>query len=165
MSSMYSTSQMANFYSAFSTGAVRPSGVMNYVQHLLISERCRTGAHVLDMCCGRGLMIPLLAHFAPSIAQYVGVEISHANILEAVRSAGEVAPPFPCRFIRADVSRLPFVSQRSFDVVIYTSSLEHLDKASGALSIDQAVAHMSDGGSLYLSTPHTPRGVGSHVNS
>ena len=33
---------------------------MNLMQHLIVAERCAEGARVLDVCCGRGLALPLL---------------------------------------------------------------------------------------------------------
>mgnify|MGYP002228615236 FL=1 len=43
--------------------------------------------NVLDVCCGRSLMLPLLRYYAKDIASYTGVDISKANIKEAMRGA------------------------------------------------------------------------------
>ena len=79
----YSTYQMDNFYYMLSKGIVKSSGIMNYIQHVYIAERCFEGSHVLDMCCGRGLMIPALKWHSTNIAKYIGIDISKLNLLEA----------------------------------------------------------------------------------
>ena len=55
--------------------AGEPTGIMNYIQRLFIAERCRPGARVIDVCCGRGLQLPLLAG-RPAIACYLGLDIT-----------------------------------------------------------------------------------------
>ena len=47
----------------------------------------KKGMNVLDVCCGRSLMLPLLRYYAKDIASYTGVDISKANIKEAMRGA------------------------------------------------------------------------------
>ncbi|MEO6890601.1 MAG: class I SAM-dependent methyltransferase [Ktedonobacteraceae bacterium] len=155
---LYSTAQMDNFYAALARGIVKPTGIMNYLQHLFIAERCPAGASVLDVCCGRGLQVPLLTRYAPTIDQYVGVDISQANLDEAqevIWYADGHLPPFPCEFIRGDACFLASFLHRHFDVVIYTSALEHLEREAGAASLEQVTRLLADGGTLYLSTPRT----------
>ena len=156
--SAYSMFQMDNFYNALATGEVKPSGVMNYIQHLFIVERCSPNASVLDACCGRALLVPLLKKYAPHIAQYIGVDISSLNLAEAqevIRHGDGCAPPFPCSFIQADIARIPPEFDAKFDVIAYTSALEHLDRESGIASIHEVVRKLSRNGTLYLTTPRT----------
>jgi 2-polyprenyl-3-methyl-5-hydroxy-6-metoxy-1,4-benzoquinol methylase len=79
----YSPAQMDNFYQAFAAGRVKSTSIMNYLQHLFIAEQCQPGHWVLDVCCGRGLQVPLLTHVVPTHGGYIGVDISQENIREA----------------------------------------------------------------------------------
>jgi len=151
---------MDNFYKALSSATVKPSGVMNYIQHLFIAGRCYKNASVLDICCGRALMVPLLKTCAPHIARYVGLDISLTNLseaLEVIRQGDGNPPSFPCNFILGDVTCLPISLTNRFDVVVYISALEHLDRESGIISIKQIARTLAENGTLYLSTPRTPR--------
>jgi ubiquinone/menaquinone biosynthesis C-methylase UbiE len=154
----YSTSQMDNFYKALASGIVKPSGVMNYIQHLFIAERCPKGASILDLCCGRALMVPLLKRYTHNVTQYVGIDISFVNLNEAkevIHKDDGSAPQFPCSFIRGDVTQLPIKFNTKFDIIVYTSSLEHLDRESGIISLRRVSQILSENGTLYLSTPRT----------
>lgn len=157
LGSIYSTAQMDNFYNALGKAHVKPSGIMNYIQHLFVAERCPSQSRVLDVCCGRALLLPLLRKYASHIKHYVGVDISHANIREAralvARPNGD--DPFPCILIQCDITQLSMVVKQTFDIVAYTSALEHLDQQSGVLSLRQVSAVMSEAGQLFLSTPRT----------
>ncbi len=156
MNSGYSTSQMDNFYEALAMGMVKPSGIMNYIQHLFIAERCPSEASVLDICCGRGLFIPVLKTRAPHIADYVGVDISLDNLHEAQQTISKVGGcPFECKLVQGDATKLSALFTRTFDVIIYTSAVEHLDRDAGIQSIHQASKLLSKDGHLYLSTPRT----------
>jgi 2-polyprenyl-3-methyl-5-hydroxy-6-metoxy-1,4-benzoquinol methylase len=90
-----STSQMDDFYAALARGEARPSGRMNLYQYFYIAERCRPGAKVLDVYCGRGPALPLLCHYAPHIQQYVGLGISSDNLREAYERVGNLELPRP----------------------------------------------------------------------
>src|SRR5690606_34000796 len=62
--------------------------VMNYIQHHAAVQRMRKGWRVLDVCCGRGLLLPLIRYHRPTIKEYVGVDISEKNIGEQLRRSG-----------------------------------------------------------------------------
>ena len=79
------TYQMRNFYMQFRDGFFTNLDVMNYIQHLAAAHMAKKGMNVLDVCCGRSLMLPLLRYYAKDIASYTGVDISKANIKEAMR--------------------------------------------------------------------------------
>ena len=74
------TYQMRNFYMQFRDGFFTNLDVMNYIQHLAAAHMAKKGMNVLDVCCGRSLMLPLLRYYAKDIASYTGVDISKANI-------------------------------------------------------------------------------------
>jgi ubiquinone/menaquinone biosynthesis C-methylase UbiE len=157
-STNYSQAQMDNFYQAFAAGSIKPTSVMNYLQHLFIAERCKPGNWVLDVCCGRTLQVPLLKYVVPGLGGYVGVDISQENLQEApeVMRYGDGCPPsFPCELIHGDVTTDLLQLNRFFDVVIYTSALEHMEKDCGIASLAQ-VYQVLHHGTFYLSTPNTP---------
>lgn len=157
----YSTNQMDDFYTALSQGEAKPSGVMNLMQHLIVAERCPPGVRVLDVCCGRGLALPLLYRYAPNIAGYVGLDISAANLAEArtqiAALRGTLGDPFPVELVECDVAqpwpKLPDLPLGRFEVAIYTSALEHLPFEFGAQSLRHTAAALAPGGVLWLSTP------------
>ena len=152
----YSTNQMDDFYAALSRGEAKPSGLMNLLQHLIVAERCAPGARVVDVCCGRGLALPLLYRYAPTLAGYVGLDISPANLdeardrVEALHAIyGDI---FPVELVECDVAQ-PWPDLPAFDVAVYTSALEHLPFELGAASLRHTARSLASGGRLYLSTP------------
>lgn len=156
----YSVNQMDDFYAALAAGQVKPTGVMNYIQRLFIAARCGPGARVIDVCCGRGLQLPVLYRYAPHIASYLGLDITQAHLDQAAaRAAGlddvHGARPFEVTLEQCDVAGAwpPCVPA---DVIIYTSALEHLPRDAGEASLRHAARMLAEGGTLYLSTPNTP---------
>jgi SAM-dependent methyltransferase len=156
----YSTNQMDDFYDALYHGEAKPSGIMNLLQHLIVAEQCAPNSRVLDVCCGRGLALPLLYRYAPKIEGYVGLDISAANLdearqrIEALRAT--YGDPFPVELVECDVAR-PWPAllsrEQGFDIALYTSALEHLPFEFGAESLRNIAAALAPGGVLYLSTP------------
>jgi SAM-dependent methyltransferase len=148
---------MDNFYRALSSGQVKASGVMNYIQHLYIAQRC-AGCEVLDLCCGRGLALPALSRVSPPITSYLGIDISQRNLEEGSVWLKEVFPegiPFPVTFLNGDVSQLP--TSRSFQRIIYTSAIEHMPKQDGLNSLLYSYNALAAKGLFFLSTPLTPK--------
>ncbi len=157
----YSRSQMDHFYRAFAIGNIKPTGVMNYLQHLVIAQQCHPGDWVLDVCCGRALQIPLLKQLVPNLGGYIGMDIAQENLQEATELllTGDGRPPvFPCELVQGDVTTDLTTLSRLFDVVIYTSALEHMEKEAGIASLSQVARVLSPQGCFFLSTPRT-RGI------
>jgi SAM-dependent methyltransferase len=155
----YSVHQMDDFYAALGRGEVRPTGIMNYLQRLFIAERIRPGEKMVDVCCGRGLQLPVLYRYRPDLGEYAGLDISPDNLTEARRrldalDAGSPAR-FPVVFYEIDVSQ-PWPQLERFDVAVYTSALEHLPREAGIASLRHTAAALASAGRLYLSTPNTP---------
>jgi len=152
----YSTNQMDDFYTALSRGEAKPSGLMNLLQHLIVATRCTPKARVLDVCCGRGLALPLLHRYAPGIAQYTGLDVSAANLAEAHERIDALRAvydsPFPVDLIECDVAG-PWPDLPLVDIALYTSALEHLPFEFGVKSLQNTAAALAPGGVLYLSTP------------
>lgn len=154
----YSVNQMDDFYAALAVGQVKPTGIMNYIQRVYVADRCPVGALVVDVCCGRGLQLPVLYRYCPSLGGYLGLDLSAANLAEAQhRIAGldqQYGRGFPVHLVRCDVAQ-PWPITGSFDVAIYTSALEHLPRGLGIASLRHITAALAPEGRLYLSTPNT----------
>lgn len=155
----YSVNQMDDFYAALAHGQAKVTGVMNYVQRLFIAGRCPPGTVVVDVCCGRGLQLPVLFQYAPHIARYAGLDISADNLAEArdltaglERRHGRC---FEIELIQCDVAG-KWPDREPSDVAVYTSALEHLPRDLGIESLRRTYAALKPGGVLYLSTPNTP---------
>jgi SAM-dependent methyltransferase len=156
----YSVNQMDDFYAALAAGQARPSGIMNYVQHLYVALHLAPGTRLADVCCGRGLQLPVLYRYASRIASYTGLDIAAANLDEARRRiTGLDACYGGCLFdmelIKCDVAE-PWPQRPAFDAAVYTSALEHLPRELGIASLRNTAAALKPGGVLYLSTPNTP---------
>lgn len=154
----YSTAQMDHFYRAFATGNIKPTSVMNYLQHLVIAQHCHPGDWVLDVCCGRGLQIPLLKQLVPDLGGYIGMDIAQENLQEATElmlTGDERLPAFPCQLVQGDVTTDLITLPHPFDVVLYTSALEHMDKEAGIASLSQVAHVLAPQGRFFLSTPRT----------
>jgi 2-polyprenyl-3-methyl-5-hydroxy-6-metoxy-1,4-benzoquinol methylase len=156
----YSTNQMDDFYTAFNAGEFKASGVMNLAQHLYVTERIRPGDRVVDVCCGRGLALPLLCRYAPQAGDYIGLDISSTNLADATAQAARAAArwesSFPVQLLETDVSQPWPDETANADVIIYTAALEHLPQPAGAASLAHAASALAEDGMLYLSTPLTP---------
>lgn len=155
----YSVNQMDDFYAALARGEVKPTGIMNYLQRLIIAQRTRPGSRMVDVCCGRGLQLPVLYRYRPELASYTGLDISPDNLAEARARLAELEAHYPARptvdFHELDVSQ-PWPEMGPFDVAVYTSALEHLPRELGIDSLRHTVAALARTGRLYLSTPNTP---------
>ena len=159
------TYQMRNFYSQFRDGFFSQLDVMNYIQHHAAALLCHKGDNVVDVCCGRSLMLPLLRYYSKNISSYTGVDICEANIREAKRGASEKLKdmsldeyyPFKVDWILSNVSEMSNYIDKGFaDVVIYTSALEHMHKDVGTQSLKECYKIMNRDSIMFLSCPNTP---------
>lgn len=161
------TYQMRNFYMQFKDGFFSNLDVMNYIQHHAAALKAKSGIKVLDVCCGRSLMLPLLRYYAKDIEEYNGVDISEANIREAKRGASdkkltedmlEDYYPFKTHWYNADVSEMSKVIPygTKYGLIIYTSALEHMHKDVGFQSLKECHKLINDQGIMFLSCPNTP---------
>jgi SAM-dependent methyltransferase len=153
----YSMIQMGNFYETLSSGLVKPSGIMNYIQHLSIAEKCQDFSEVLEVCCGRRLIIPLLNKYSKNIQKYIGLDISPDNLKEAQHERENrcLSPYLQCEFVQGNVTELSRIFPQKFNAIIYTSSIEHMEKEDGEKSIAEINKVLCKGGHLFLSTPRT----------
>jgi SAM-dependent methyltransferase len=156
----YSVNQMDGFYAALAAGQVKPTGIMNYIQHLYVAEHLPPETRLVDVCCGRGLQLPLLYRYAPGIGSYTGLDIAAANLEEARCRISDLdrrygGRPFELELIECDVAG-PWPRRPAYDAAVYTSALEHLPRPQGIASLRNTAAALAHRGRLYLSTPNTP---------
>ena len=159
------TYQMRNFYTQFRDGFFTNLDVMNYIQHFRAAQMAGKGDNIVDVCCGRSLMLPLLRYYAKDINSYTGVDISKANIQEAMRGASKkLTPeqlktyyPFKVSWKLCNVAEMTKVIPNNFaDFVIYTSAIEHMHPVDGRASLVECYKIMKKGSMMFLSCPNTP---------
>jgi len=171
------TYQMRNFYKQFRDGLISNLDVMNFIQHQHVLKYMKKGSRVLDVCCGRSLMLPLIRWHKKNIHSYTGVDISEANIREArawsgakhlkghtfdaegqvLDSKGKRYYPFQVNYVNANVAEMTehFPEGTQFDVIIYTSSIEHMQRDAGSQSLRECKKLLAPGGTLFISCPNT----------
>lgn len=156
------TYQMRNFYRQFNDGFFSVLDTMNYIQHHQITKWCKPKSLVLDVCCGRGLMLPLLRYGVKDLKGYVGVDIEPKNVNFLEKRVTDNKPiqkgyyPFPVEFIHSDVANMSSKIKRKFDVIIYTSAIEHMHKDAGEQSLFECNKLSKKGTILILTCPNTP---------
>ena len=159
------TYQMRNFYAQFHDGFFSNLDVMNYIQHFTAAQMAKKGANVVDVCCGRSLMLPLLRYYAKDINSYTGVDISLTNIKEAMRGASKKLQPgeyktyypFKVEWKNGNVAAMSKAIPADFaDFVIYTSAIEHMHPEDGRKSLEECFKIMKKGAKMFLSCPNTP---------
>jgi SAM-dependent methyltransferase len=170
------TYQMRDVWSQLSTAMVGSLDLMSLHMHHSAALMAKKGDKILDVCCGRAMVLPLLRRLRPQILSYTGVDIHPPNYTEAYRrsagmslegkrfaknSAGSGEPfyPFVVDFVHEDVSimydTLHNLRLTPFDLVYYTASVEHMQKEAGIRSIAECYRSMRDGATLFLTTPNT----------
>lgn len=159
------TYQMRNFYNQFHDGFFSNLDVMNYIQHFAAAQMAKKGMNIVDVCCGRSLMLPLLRYYAKDINSYTGVDISEVNIREAIRGASKKLTaeeaktyyPFKVSYKLGNVANMSeFFDGEIADFVIYTSALEHMHPDDGRKSLEECYKIMKPGARIFLSCPNTP---------
>lgn len=157
------TYQMRNFYQQFADGFFSSLDVMNYIQHQKAVKYMRKGDRVLDVCCGRGLLLPLMRYKAKEIKEYVGVDIEPKNIAEQLRKSGikkiedaEEYYPFKITHVVDSCENMTqYLEPESFDVIIYTSAIEHMQRDVGFKSLQECFALLKKTGTMFISCPNT----------
>lgn len=142
---------------------------MNYIQHFKAALMAKKDMTVVDVCCGRSLMLPLLRYYAKDIKNYIGVDISETNIKEAKKGANHKGLkeedlkdyyPFDVDWILTCCSKMAeHIEHGSADLVIYTSAIEHMHhmhKDVGYQSLKECYKIMNDNSIMFLSCPNTP---------
>jgi len=162
------TYQMRNFYRQFADGYFSKLDVMNYMQHHVAAKLCKRGDSVLDVCCGRALMLPLLSYIRPDIDEYIGIDICKSNMKEAARNKGACqkltgfwkdAYTFRITLLECNVAEMSkkFSATKRFGTIIYTASIEHMQKEAAIQSLRECWKLLEIGGTMLLTTPNTKR--------
>lgn len=162
------TYQMRNPFHQFADAFASELDVMCYSIHQQAAKLCPSGGKVLDLCCGRGLLIPFLRYYT-DCALYLGVDISRKNAKfmdgwDPRKRGGphETSWPFLIDFIESNVGEMvdPIRKRKlgPFDLVVYTSSIEHMQPEAQRESLVQAARVAKIGASLYLTCPVTAPG-------
>lgn len=162
------TYQMRNIYRQFGTGFFSNLDVMNYIQHHKAAKMSKSGMNVLDVCCGRSMMLPLLRYYSKNINSYTGVDISETNIKEAKRGCAiknkeleedEVGNyyPFKTDWVLSNVAEMSkHLEAGTMDFIVYTSAIEHMHKDVGYQSLKECKTLLAKDGLMFLSCPNTP---------
>jgi ubiquinone/menaquinone biosynthesis C-methylase UbiE len=154
---------MRNFFAQFSDGFFSSLDVMNYIQHHAAVLRMKEGYRVLDVCCGRGMLLPLIRYYAPKIKEYIGVDISEENIREQLRRSGvkkiddaSTYYPFKLTHIISSVEDMDEkIEENSIDYIVYTSAIEHMQKEVGYKSLQNCFKVLKENRTMFLSCPNT----------
>lgn len=163
------TYQQRNFYVQMRDGFFSRNETFNYVLHHQVAHWAAAeaaGGHVLDVCCGRGLMLPLLRYHAPKIASYTGLDIKPGNAVwrkQRVTDGKPIDPddyyPFATSFVEGNVAQADqLLAGQQYQLVIYTASIEHMNPADGLASLGALRKLVAPGALLILTCPNTPEG-------
>lgn len=155
---IYCTSyQMRNFFNQFGDGFFYPIDFMNLVQHFAITKMIKKGQIVVDFCCGRSLLCPLIKYHKKDIGEYIGIDICESNINEAKRlEEKRHGYPFPHRWILSDIiDTSKHIPPNSIDMVVYTSAIEHSQPDVGYKSLIEAFKILKPNGIMVISAPNT----------
>jgi SAM-dependent methyltransferase len=159
------TYQMRNFYRQFHDGFFSSLDVMNYIQHHQAVRLSKPRDHLLDVCCGRGLLLPLLRYHQKDLGSYTGIDIAPQNAIWQEVRVTDGKPiaelddyyPWPTRFVEGNVAEVGRILEgEAFDYFVYTASIEHMHKESGRASLRGLRSLATPGARLLLTTPNTP---------
>ena len=162
------TYQMRNCFKQFADGVARETDFHCYFQHAAAADLCGKDARVLDVCCGRGMMLPFLRYRPKSTCSlYLGVDIHASNAVfkdgtDPRNGKQKDDWSFPVKFVESNVAEMTdpiqAVEKDPFDLIIYTSAIEHMqpDAQRASLKCCRELAH--SGTILYLTCPVTESG-------
>lgn len=156
------TYQMRNFYTQLGGAFFSNLDIMNYIQHHQIVKWCKPGMDILDVCCGRGLLLPMLRYQVKNLGSYTGVDIEPKNAIftsKRVTDNKQIEDdyyPFPVNFVHSNVSEMSNKINQKFDMIIYTSSIEHMHKEHGKQSLFECAKLSKENTKLIITCPNTP---------
>jgi 2-polyprenyl-3-methyl-5-hydroxy-6-metoxy-1,4-benzoquinol methylase len=170
------TYQMRNTYQQVATAWINSTEVMSLSMHQAAAFMAKSGDKVLDVCCGRAMVLPLLRRHRPQILSYTGVDIWEPNTREALRWSAQspienkrLSPlqpgteepyyPFGVQFVHIDASEMSGPLQQAklapFDFIIYMASIEHMQKEAGLKSLVECYQLLRPNGRMFLTSPNT----------
>lgn len=159
------TYQQRNFYTQMRDGCFTRNEVMNYALHHQVVRMAAgmPGAHLLDVCCGRGLLLPMLRYQAKGLGSYTGLDIEPKNAIWRQRrvTTGEpIQPdyyPWPTAFVEGDVAEANTLCRHGvYDLIVYMASIEHMHPERGRASL-RALRNLAHPDTvMVLTCPNTP---------
>lgn len=159
------TYQMRNFYMQMRDGFFTNLDVMNYIQHFKAVQMMNKDDVVLDVCCGRGLLLPMMRYYAKNIKEYIGVDIEPKNIQSKYKNIcnnKKINPdthyPFKTKWVISNVADMSKKIKTKVSFIVYTSSIEHMHKDHGEQSLAECAKLLQKGGKMLISCPNTPEG-------
>ena len=158
------TYQMQNCFQQFYDGLPSELDVHCYFQHQYAAGLLPETGRVLDVCCGRGMLIPFLRYGGRIPSLYVGVDIYPKNAVfkdgkDPRRPAAIKDWGFKTAFVESNVESMSgkVIEKHggNFDLIVYTSAIEHMQPESQKKSLSECAKLSRDGGLLYLTCPIT----------
>lgn len=152
--------QMRNFYKQMADGYFDTLDIMNYIQHHMVVNMCK--GDVLDVCCGRGLLLPMLRYYNKKVTSYMGVDIELKNaqfMSKRVTDGKPIEPdyyPFKINFACCNVANMTDLLTTRYDTIVYTSSIEHMHKGMGQASLFECRKLIKSDGRMIITCPNTP---------
>jgi len=174
------TYQMRNPFHQFADGVASELDAFNYFSLSRAADLCPKAGRVLDLCCGRGLLIPFLRYRNRQPSAYVGVDLKSENaawrfpINRDPRRRGHVEMNeswhFPRIFIEGSVGAgltgrvLEGIKDEeafqkkgfAFDLIVFTSAIEHMQPEAQIEALSEASRLINLKGRMYLTCPITP---------
>eukprot|EP00761_Pharyngomonas_kirbyi_P002018 gb/GECH01002022.1/.p1 GENE.gb/GECH01002022.1/~~gb/GECH01002022.1/.p1 ORF type:complete len:355 (+),score=92.51 gb/GECH01002022.1/:1-1065(+) len=129
----------------------------NWVKSVLIQSYVTYGAHVLDLCCGKGG--DLKKYSIAEISRYVGADVAKKSLVDAVdRYSSMNSVQFESKFIWTDCSKYDIVraldDNEWFDVVSCQFSLHYTfeSEAAAQMLFRNASVRLVPGGAFIVTT-------------
>lgn len=114
-----------------------------------VSMRVRPGENVLDLGCGSGHLINLIAKWNPQ-THFEGIDLA-PNMLAEAQSAAQAQDIQNVSFSEGDFSKLDGVADGSIDAVVSSMALHHLpDRAGLSYCFDAINRVLRPDGAIYL---------------
>lgn len=121
----------------------------DWMYHFLLAPLARQlkpGMRVLDVGCGNGIISLFVAKSGCSV---MGIDISERAVEAATRAALNLELSKSASFRAVLLEELP--SQESYDIIIMSEVIEHIEDHLGALK--KAHQLLKPGGKIYITTP------------
>ncbi len=162
------TYQMRNPFRQFYDGVASELDSHCYYQHAYAADLCPKGGRVLDVCSGRGLLIPFLRYRGKKPSVYVGVDIKPTNAVwrlgkDPRRPTEQKEWGFPLMFVESNVAEMSGPVRNAagdlpFDLIVFTSSIEHMQPEAQRDTLVNCAKLSKPGTTLYLTCPVTESG-------
>ena len=168
---------MRNPFHQFADAVATELDTFNYFSLARAADLCPKGGRVLDLCCGRGLLLPFLRYRDRQCSAYVGVDLEPKNAIwkdgrdprrrgkdnlikgwefTRIFVQGSVGSGMSSRVLAAIKDEKAFSSGLSFELIAFTSSIEHMQPEAQREALVEAATLVNLKGRMYLTCPVTP---------